>query len=286
MAGFGRERKSVRLGGLVSENPHSAAAELRSYVWQRYDRRSLWALGALVLTGGVVGYRWSDLLDANGTMDWLLTGIWVGMAALLAWNVSARRDLLLLAVGLAGGGLIEWWGTTSQVWRYFTDERPPLWILPAWPVAALTAERMALMLDHGISVIERRRGRLSERVFTVLYWLVLPGFVAGMAWFVWPTVHVTSTRAVLLLMVTLTLLGREHRRDVTVFAAGAGLGIFLEYWGTSRQCWIYYTHEVPPLMAVLAHGFAAIAFVRGADLCERVFGRVFPSYKQLENTCS
>ena len=82
MAGFGRERKSVRLGGLVSENPHSAAAELRSYVWQRYDRRSLWALGALVLTGGVVGYRWSDLLDANGTMDWLLTGIWVGMAAL------------------------------------------------------------------------------------------------------------------------------------------------------------------------------------------------------------
>ena len=35
-----------------------------------------------------------------------------------------------------------------------------------------------------------------------------------------------------------------------------------------------------------ADGTGAIAFVRGADLCERVFGRVFPSYKQLENTCS
>jgi hypothetical protein len=44
------------------------------------------------------------------------------------------------------------------------------------------------------------------------------------------------------------------------------LGYFLELWGTTRQCWTYYTFETPPLFAVLAHGMAAVAFWRVADL--------------------
>ena len=49
------------------------------------------------------------------------------------------------------------------------------------------------------------------------------------------------------------------------FAAGAGLGYFLEVWGTTRECWTYYTRETPPLFAVLAHGMAA-AFWRAGLL--------------------
>ena len=49
---------------------------------------------------------------------------------------------------------------------------------------------------------------------------------------------------------------------VLIFVAGAGLGYFLEVWGTTRQCWTYYTHQTPPLFAVFAHGLAAVAFWR------------------------
>jgi hypothetical protein len=142
------------------------------------------------------------------------------------------------------------------------------------------------MLEEGLKLVEARRGKLSPRLVAASYWLVIPSFVAGMVVFAWPSADITSSRVVFALMVALTLFGRDHRRDVVVFAAGAGLGIFLEYWGTSRECWTYYTREVPPLMAVLAHGFAAIAFVRGADLLERVADRVWPRYRQLEKTCS
>jgi hypothetical protein len=42
------------------------------------------------------------------------------------------------------------------------------------------------------------------------------------------------------------------------------LGYFLELWGTTRYCWLYYTRQTPPLFAVLAHGMAAVAFWRTA----------------------
>ena len=54
----------------------------------------------------------------------------------------------------------------------------------------------------------------------------------------------------------------DHRQSLLVFIAGAGLGYFLELWGTTRECWTYYTYQTPPLFAVLAHGMAAVAFWR------------------------
>ena len=50
------------------------------------------------------------------------------------------------------------------------------------------------------------------------------------------------------------------------FIAGAGLGYFLERWGTTRECWTYYTLQTPPLFAVLAHGLAAAAFWRAREV--------------------
>ncbi len=60
------------------------------------------------------------------------------------------------------------------------------------------------------------------------------------------------------------------------FAAGTALGYFLERWGTPRECWIYYTHQTPPLFAVLAHGMAAVAFWRAGLLCIRIQDRIWP----------
>jgi hypothetical protein len=63
---------------------------------------------------------------------------------------------------------------------------------------------------------------------------------------------------------------------VLVFIAGTALGYFLELWGTTRECWTYYTGQTPPLFAVLAHGMAAVAFWR-AGLLTKYLARVAQS---------
>ncbi|MCA9645838.1 MAG: hypothetical protein KC492_34340, partial [Myxococcales bacterium] len=134
----------------ASRDPSLARWALRGYSW-----KSLVTLTLIVLVGSSVGYSWSDLVDANG-VDALLLGTWIWMTLMLCWRVSPRWDLLLLVSGLAGGGIIEWWGTTTQLWTYFTRERPPLWILPAWPIAAISIDRMALFYSAAWQRIEWR----------------------------------------------------------------------------------------------------------------------------------
>ena len=114
------------------EPTRAPPVSLPRWVVQGYSLRSLIVLALVLGVGSSVGYSWSDLVDANG-VDALLLSTWVWMTLMLTWRVNARWDLLLLCSGLAGGAVIEWWGTTTQLWTYFTRERPPLWILPAWP---------------------------------------------------------------------------------------------------------------------------------------------------------
>ncbi len=232
-----------------------------------YDRRSVIALVSLATLYVGVAAGWNHLIDLSRGMDWLLAGIWLFMTATLCWGIEVRRDLLIVAVGFGGGLVIEAWGTQTELWRYFTAERPPIWILPAWPVAALTIDRLARALER---VVPERAPT------TAAYWLMVPAFVVVMARFVWPSVHLSWTQVVLVLMVGVTATGQTRRRDALLMVAGAGLGIFLEYWGTSRRCWIYYTGEIPPVEAVLAHGFAAIAFHRAAGVLDAAWEAVAP----------
>lgn len=249
------------------------------YIHQGYDHKSLWALATLVAAGAAVGYRFSDLLDVNGGTDWLLTGIWLALTLLTIWRVNARRDLLMVVVGLFGGAVIETWGTHSGLWRYFTDERPPLWILPAWPIAALAIDRLATLLGRLLRKRESSSWRLAV-ASSRLYWPAVTLFLAHMFWFMRPTWGLFSSQVVVVLMLAVALSGRDRRRDLQLFLAGSVLGVFLEYWGTSRECWTYYTGETPPTIAVVAHGFAAIAFQRGeallATLSSALWGRVGP----------
>lgn len=247
------------------------------WLWAGYDRRTLIALGLMGLTCCTVGVFYSHLIEWDAPMDWLLVGIWAVMGALLSWRVDPKKDLPLLFVGLIGGGIIEWWGTESVLWVYYTKERPPLWILPAWPISALAIVRIYTLL--------RRALPFTERAWPA-YWLVVPAFVALMTKFLWIRIHVPASQVVVGLMVLVAVIGARPRRDLLLFLSGAALGIFLEYWGTSRHCWTYYTREHPPLEAALAHGFATVAFARGVQglfwvkrLTSGLWGRVEPQPK-------
>ncbi len=265
------------------EPTRAPPVSLPRWVVQGYSLRSLIVLALVLGVGSSVGYSWSDLVDANG-VDALLLSTWVWMTLMLTWRVNARWDLLLLCSGLAGGAVIEWWGTTTQLWTYFTRERPPLWILPAWPIAAISIDRMALFYGEVLARYERRRQPLPPGRFRVAYWLILPSFVVGMTWFLWPAIDKPASWAVVGIMLSVTLTPKNPRGDVLLFLAGSSLGIFLEYWGTSRQCWTYYTQQVPPPIAIVAHGFAALAFNRAAQLLARRLQVAEPSVACAELT--
>jgi hypothetical protein len=99
-----------------------------------------------------------------------------------------------------------------------------------------------------------------------------------MLWYVWPTAGKPFTVVALLLCALLILSPGDRKIALLMFLAGSGLGYFLELWGTTRGCWIYYTRETPPLFAVFAHGMAAMAFWRAGELLRWI---VFPRVRQI-----
>ena len=92
-----------------------------------------------------------------------------------------------------------------------------------------------------------------------------------MLFFVAPTFDKSHTWLSLLLCGLLIFTPTDHRFAVLTFIAGAGLGYYLELWGTTRECWTYYTFQKPPLFAVLAHGMAAVAFWRTGLVIKQLF---------------
>jgi hypothetical protein len=185
------------------------------------------------------------------------------MSLLIMARPDLKADARIVLVGLAGGLVIESWGTQTELWTYYTLERPPLWIIPAWPVASLAIDRLYRLLGHLVPA-QRTPGALVG-----LYWLTFGSFYPLMLAFVWPTLDKSLTIAALLLCALLILSPTDHRVAVLTFVAGTGLGYFLERWGTTRECWTYYTRELPPVFAVLAHGMAAVAFWRTGLLVQR-----------------
>jgi hypothetical protein len=199
-------------------------------------------------------------------LDWLLMGVFAFMSLAIMAGADMKRDAWIVAVGLCGGLVVEGWGTQTQLWTYFTLERPPLWIIPAWPISTLTIDRMVRFLD-------RRIPAKAEQLFQFMYFPIFGGFYALMAFFVWPTLDKSLTILALLSCALLILTPGDRRRALLIFLAGSALGYFLETWGTTRACWTYYTLQTPPLFAVLAHGLAAFAFWRVGVILKQILFR-------------
>src|SRR5512141_1565342 len=129
--------------------------------------RKIWTRDSSILLGGffvtiiLIIYIWWPLaqeylayVDWNGQwwryMDWLLLGIFGFMSLTIITRANLRTDLLIIFVGICGGLAIESWGTQTNLWHYYTAERPPLWIIPAWPIASLSIDRLTRFLNFGL----------------------------------------------------------------------------------------------------------------------------------------
>ncbi len=239
------------------------------------QKRPIWTRDSSILLGGffvtifLIVYIWWPLaeevlsyIDWNGPwwlyMDWLLLGIFFFMSITIIARANLKTDLLIVFVGICGGLAIESWGTQTNLWHYYTAERPPLWIIPAWPIASLSIDRITRFMNW---ITERKTINLQPLIST-LYWITFASFLTLMLVFVSPTVGKSYTWLAMILCILLILTPTDHRFALLTFIAGAGLGYFLELWGTTRECWTYYTNQTPPMFAVLAHGMAAVAFWR------------------------
>lgn len=250
--------------------------------WKQFwTRDSSILLGGFFITILLIIYIWWPLaqeylkyVDWHGTwwryMDWLLLGMFGFMSITIISRANLKTDLLIIFVGLCGGLAIESWGTQTNLWHYYTAERPPLWIIPAWPIASLSIDRITRLLNW---VVERNTTNI-EYLVSILYWITFGSFLSLMVIFVTPTFDKSYTWFSLILCTLLILTPTNYRYMLLTFIAGAGLGYFLELWGTTRECWTYYTNQTPPLFAVLAHGMAAVAFWRAGLLLKLLWARL------------
>lgn len=272
-------------------------SSLRMALTKVWTRDSSILLGGFFITIVLIVYIWWPLaeeylayVDWNGEwwryIDWLLIEIFAFMSITIITRANLKTDLLIIFVGICGGLAIESWGTQTNLWHYYTAERPPLWIIPAWPIASLSIDRITRFLDFGLQRLQTLIQKLLQRqesfdsIFKILYWLTFLAFLILMVIFVAPTFDKSYTWLSLLLCILLIFTPTDHRFALLTFIAGAGLGYYLELWGTTRQCWTYYTYQTPPLFAVLAHGMAAVAFWRAGLTIKTVWGRFSVSEKQ------
>jgi hypothetical protein len=247
-----------------------------------WNRSSYVILGIFLLMVIMIIYVWWPIaemvlayIDWNSDwwryFDWLLVGIFTFMTFAIMAGADLRRDAWILLIGAIGGLVIEAWGTQTYIWSYFTEQRPPLWIIPAWPIASLTIDRMT----RGLNRLLPKNQDKWINVYKFFYWLLFTFFGLLMILFVWQFMDRSMTIMACLLVGFLILTPVDHRSEVLIFVAGSALGYILEYWGTTRECWTYYTGQTPPLFAVLAHGMASVAFWRSWNVLAMVQTKVF-----------
>lgn len=232
-----------------------------------WNRTSFALLGGMAVVMGIVVVGWWPLLadwlkqynphrSFFRQMDWLLLGNFAAMSLLIMARPRLKVDVWILFSGLVGGIVIEAWGTQTNLWHYYTAERPPPWIIPAWPISNLAIDRMVRFLSA------RLPGHARRALWRAAYWTVFLSFAGLLLWFTRFTYAKPLTVFALAACALIIAVPADERLAVITFAAGSALGFFLERWGTTRRCWIYYTEETPPVFAVVAHGLAAVAFWR------------------------
>ena len=178
----------------------------------------------------------------GGWRRWRLAGEVVLFGGILAmtWRSLPRQarpahDLAVFLIATAAGCCVEAWGTRLGVWTYYTGERPPLWIVPAWPLGAALIERSA-------ALARSRAGEVPAAGYWLLSLLMLAAYAGlGGPWLGRPAGWLGA-----LAVAAGLLAGNRPQEDFWVLACGLPCIFFADLWGTTNGCWSY------PLIA--AHG--------------------------------
>src|SRR5262245_59754975 len=225
---------------------------LRAALKNVWTRDSSVLLGGFILTIFLIVYIWWPLaeeylkyVDWNGAwwlyIDRLLLGVFAFMSITIISRADLKTDLLIVFVGVCGGLAIESWGTQTNLWHYYTAERPPLWIIPAWPIASLSIDRITRAINFLTTKVTK--AHKGDLLFKIVYWITFVLFLSLMLIFVAPTFDKSFTWFALFLCILLIVTPTDYRFVLFTFIAGSGLGYYLELWGTTRECWTYYTNQ-------------------------------------------
>lgn len=166
----------------------------------------------------------------------LFAGILLYTLRVVPERADLRKDALRVALGFAAGYLAEAWGTRLGLWRYYTGEKPPLWIVPAWPLGALVIERTAARWAPAFS-------RLSGAARKSLYALGTACVLSFFLLMAWPVLGQPSTWAVLAVVLWALFWRLSPERDLPVLAAGMLCVLFADTWGTTNNCWHYWLEK-------------------------------------------
>lgn len=161
-----------------------------------------------------------------------------------------RRDFLRAGIGLAAGWLAEAWGTRLGLWRYYTGEAPPLWIVPAWALGAVVVRRTADRWETGLAAWGPRRA--AHIAVALLMFAVTVAFSHR-------TLAHPATLAMLAACAGALLWRADTQRDLPVLLAGAVCVLFADTWGTTNNCWRYWLQRpygTPGLAAGVVFGLS------------------------------
>lgn len=218
-----------------------------------FGRRTeeLYALLLLALFAAVALWRW-DLVEqaARATASGLAEGgrrRWVLLfeialfsgILLFTWlsipkTVRPARDLAVLALGALAGWAAEAWGTRLNLWRYYTGEAPPLWIVPVWPLGAALIERWA----------ERARA-WGGPARPWWYWTLCAACLAVVLWFCGSNLSRPAVWLAPAAAAAAFAAAARPEEDFWILAVGVGLVFFADLWGVSNNCWRYWLQDRP-----------------------------------------
>ena len=258
-----------------------------------FNRTSFITLAALAAVILFLIFRWPHLAAAEWNAmvrhedwwrhaDWLLAGLGLFFIFCTTFDAHPRLDLATVTAGVIGGAIIEIWGTRAGVWYYYTGERPPLWILPAWGMSALSNERLQRILMVYLPASWREEiltGEVGRPWVRKLYAGVMIALLLFFLWWARAYLLQPITLVVLALIASALVSGKFPAYALSLFITGASLGILLEIWGTTRHCWNYYDGKTPSPFPIFGHGIAAVCFWKMKNVARGAWARAVSKIK-------
>ena len=167
----------------------------------------------------------------------LFLAILVVTVHVISSRIQPVRDARIAGAAILVGWLYEWWGTTRGLWTYFTFERPPIWIVFAWPIGSLVIDRAASWaMARWESPVP---SGWSERIYACCAAVI----VIGIVWFSRPAWGSPITWG-LVSMIVVALAFRPVPQHGLWLMTVCFVGIFwADLWGTASGCWSYYFQQ-------------------------------------------